>query len=71
MGKAHPTDDRTIEAHIIIPVLKMTGLAPLFLTALRAENSSNKKNAQASLAFFLLELFIRDRGRVKTYNLIN
>ncbi len=35
------------------------------LTALRAENNP-KKNAQASSAFFVIELLIRDRDRIRT-----
>ena len=35
------------------------------MTALRAENTL-KKNAQASLVFFLVGVFIRDRDRIRT-----
>ena len=35
------------------------------------ENSLNKKNAQVNLAFFLINLFIRDHGRIQTCNLLS
>ncbi len=37
------------------------------LTKLRFENTSNKVN----LAFFLIELFIRDLGKIQTCNLLS
>ena len=40
-------------------------------TKLRFENSTNKKNAQASLAFFLIVLFISDLDRIQTCNLLS
>ena len=40
-------------------------------TKLRFENSTIKKNAQASLAFFLIVLFIRDHDRIQTCNLLS
>ena len=42
-----------------------------FLTALCVEHHTNKKNAQVSLAFFLVLRFIRDLGRIQTCNLLS
>ena len=41
------------------------------LIKLRFENSHKQKNAQASLAFFLIVLFIRDHDRIQTCNLLS
>ena len=43
----------------------------MILTKLRFENSTNKKNTQASLVFFLFVLFIRDLGKIQTCNLLS
>ena len=42
----------------------------MIITKLRFENHT-KKNAQASLAFFLIVRFIRDLGRIQTCNLLS
>ena len=63
---AHPSSSQGLLRILQSSALKITKDCWRILTALRAENRLNKKTLKLGLAFFLNNLFIRDRARIRT-----